>query len=61
MIMPSFGAASPFIPRINKAGALAACQVQSLAQARALLDEGADLIIERLISDAERALARRFT
>jgi nitronate monooxygenase len=45
VVMLSFGAAAPFIPRIKKAGALAICQVQNLAQARAVLDEGADIIV----------------
>jgi hypothetical protein len=33
-IMLSFGDAAPFLPQIKRAGALAMCQVQSLAQAR---------------------------
>ena len=45
VVMLSFGAAAPFIPRIKKAGALAICQVQNLAQARAVLAEGADIIV----------------
>jgi nitronate monooxygenase len=44
-IMLSFGDAAPFLPKIKKAGALAICQVQTLAQARAVLMEGADIII----------------
>jgi nitronate monooxygenase len=44
-MMLSFGDAAPFIPRIKKAGALAICQVQSVRQARQVLDEGADVIV----------------
>jgi nitronate monooxygenase len=44
-VMLSFGDAAPFIPRIKKAGALAICQVQSVRQAREVLDEGADVIV----------------
>ena len=44
-IMLSFGNAAPFLPKIKKAGALAICQVQHLAQARTVLMEGADIIV----------------
>jgi nitronate monooxygenase len=44
-IMLSFGDAAPFLPAIKRAGALAICQVQSLAQARAVLRDGADIIV----------------
>lgn len=44
-IMLSFGDAAPFIPRIKQAGALTLCQVQSVKQARAVLAEGADIIV----------------
>ena len=44
-VMLSFGDAAPFIPRIKKANALAICQVQSVRQARQVLDEGADIIV----------------
>jgi nitronate monooxygenase len=44
-VMLSFGEAAPFIPRIKDAGALVICQVQSLAQARIVLAEGADIIV----------------
>jgi nitronate monooxygenase len=37
-VMLSFGDAAPFIPRIKKAGALAICQIQSVRQARQVLD-----------------------
>jgi nitronate monooxygenase len=43
--MLSFGDASPFIPRIKRAGALVICQVQSIRQARQVLSEGADVIV----------------
>lgn len=44
-IMLSFGDAAPFLPKIKRAGALAICQVQNLAQGRAVLTEGADIIV----------------
>jgi nitronate monooxygenase len=44
-IMLSFGDAAPFIARIKAAGAVAICQVQSVAQARRVLDQGADIIV----------------
>jgi nitronate monooxygenase len=44
-VMLSFGDAAPFIPRIKKANVLAICQVQSVRQARQVLDEGADIIV----------------
>jgi nitronate monooxygenase len=44
-IMLSFGDAAPFIPRIKEAGALVICQVQSLKQARQVLERGADIIV----------------
>jgi nitronate monooxygenase len=44
-VMLSFGGAAPYIDRIRSAGALAICQVQTLAQARRVLDEGADIIV----------------
>ena len=44
-VMLSFGDAAPFIPRIKENGAVAICQVQSLAQASAVAAEGADIIV----------------
>jgi nitronate monooxygenase len=44
-LMLSFGDAEPFLPRIKAAGVPAICQVQSLAQAREVLQQGADIII----------------
>src|SRR5881394_281199 len=44
-VMLSFGDAAPFIPRIKKAGIPVICQVQTLAMAREVLREGADIII----------------
>jgi len=44
-IMLSFGDAAPFLASIKNAGALAICQVQNLAQARAVLKQGADVIV----------------
>lgn len=44
-VMLSFGDAAPFIRRIKEAGALVICQVQSVAQARDVLTQGADIIV----------------
>ena len=44
-VMLSFGDAAPLLPKIKKAGALAICQVQHLAQARTVLKEGVDIIV----------------
>ena len=44
-IMLSFGDAAPFLPKIKRAGVLSICQVQSVAQARSVLREGADIIV----------------
>jgi len=41
----SFGDVSPFIDRIHRAGALAICQVQSIAMARASRAAGADILV----------------
>jgi nitronate monooxygenase len=44
-IMLSFGDASPFIPQVKSAGVPVICQVQTLAQAREVLGQGADIIV----------------
>jgi nitronate monooxygenase len=44
-IMFSFGDAAPFIPRVKQAGIPVICQVQSVAMAREVLGEGADIVI----------------
>jgi nitronate monooxygenase len=44
-IMLSFGDAGPFLPTIQAAGILSICQVQTLAQAREVLGQGADVIV----------------
>jgi nitronate monooxygenase len=44
-VMLSFGDAGPFIVPIKSAGALAICQVQTLAQAREVVQQGADIIV----------------
>jgi len=44
-VMLSFGDAGPFLPTIRAAGVLAICQVQTLAQAREVLEQGADIIV----------------
>jgi nitronate monooxygenase len=59
-LMLSFGDARPFLPRINAAGIPAICQVQSLAQARQVLAQGADVIVAQG-SEAGGHGARRAT
>jgi len=44
-VMLSFGDASPFFARIKSAGVPVICQVQSLAQAHQVLQQGADIIV----------------
>ncbi len=44
-MMLSFGDAGPFIPRIKEAGIPVICQIQTLAMAREVLQQGADIII----------------
>ena len=44
-VMLSFGDASPFIPRIKRAGIPLICQVQTLAMAREVLAQGADIVV----------------
>lgn len=44
-LMLSFGDAAPYLPLIKAAGIIAICQVQSLAQARQVLQQGADIIV----------------
>jgi nitronate monooxygenase len=44
-VMLSFGDASPFIARIKSSGIPVICQVQSLVQARQVLEQGADVIV----------------
>ena len=44
-VMLSFGDTAPFIDRIHAAGALAICQVQSLAIAKEALAAGADILV----------------
>jgi len=58
--MLSFGDAVPFLPRIKSAGIRAICQVQSLAQAREVVEQGADIIIAQG-SEAGGHGARRAT
>jgi nitronate monooxygenase len=44
-VMFSFGDATPFIPKVKAAGIPVICQVQSVAMAREVLEQGADIII----------------
>jgi nitronate monooxygenase len=59
-LMLSFGDAAPFIPQITAAGVIVICQVQSLAQAREVLAQGADVIVAQG-SEAGGHGARRAT
>lgn len=45
VVMLSFGDVAPFIPKIKNAGALAICQVQTVAMAKQAAAEGADIIV----------------
>jgi nitronate monooxygenase len=60
-IMLSFGDAAPFIPQIKARGALAICQVHSLAHARAVLAEGADIIVAQGSEAGGHGATRRAT
>jgi len=44
-IMLSFGGAAPYAAKVKDAGAILICQVQSVAQAREVADQGADIVI----------------
>jgi nitronate monooxygenase len=44
-VMLSFGRADPFVARIKRAGALAICQVQSVALAHDAVAAGADILV----------------
>jgi nitronate monooxygenase len=44
-VMLSFGDPAPWVDRIHSAGALAICQVQSLASARQAVAAGADILV----------------
>jgi nitronate monooxygenase len=44
-VMLSFGDAAPFVAAIKRVGAPLICQVQSVRQARAVLEQGADIIV----------------
>lgn len=44
-VVLSFGDPAPFVERIKRAGALVACQVQSLAMAKEAVAAGADIIV----------------
>lgn len=44
-VMLSFGDPAPYAPAIHAAGALLVCQVQNIAQARAALAAGADVLV----------------
>ena len=41
----SFGDPTPYVPRIKRAGAVAVCQVARLAEARAAVSAGADILV----------------
>lgn len=44
-VMLSFGDAAPYLPRIPAAGAVAVCQVQTVADARRAADAGAQVVV----------------
>ena len=44
-VMLSFGEPAPFVERIRRAGAVAICQVQSLAMAREAVAAGAEILV----------------
>jgi nitronate monooxygenase len=44
-VMLSFGDPSAFVPTIKRGGAIAICQVQSLASAKQALEAGADVLV----------------
>lgn len=44
-VMLSFGDVAPFAGTIKRAGALMICQIQTVAQAREALNQGADIIV----------------
>ncbi|MGI9524703.1 MAG: NAD(P)H-dependent flavin oxidoreductase [Hyphomicrobiaceae bacterium] len=44
-IMLSFGDISPFVDKIKNAGALVICQIQSVGQAREVIEKGADVLV----------------
>lgn len=44
-MMFSFGAVGPYAAKVKQAGAALICQVQSVAQAREVADQGADVVI----------------
>jgi nitronate monooxygenase len=60
-VMLSFGDAAPFIPRIKQAGIPVICQIQTLAMAREVLREGADIIIAQGGEAGGHGSARRGT
>jgi nitronate monooxygenase len=45
VMMFSFGDAGPFIPKVKEAGVPVICQVQTVAMAREVLRQGADIVI----------------
>ena len=60
-IMLSFGDAGPFIPRIKNAGIPVICQVQTVAMARDVSRQGADIIIAQGGEAGGHGTARRGT
>ncbi len=44
-VMLSFGDIAPFAPAIKAAGAALVCQVQTVAEARRVVDQGADIVV----------------
>ena len=44
-VMLSFGDIAPFVPAIKAAGVALICQVQTVAEARQVVDQGADIVV----------------
>lgn len=57
-VMLSFGEVRPFAEKIKKTGALLICQIQTLAQAREALENGADILVAQGAEAGGHGVAR---
>ncbi len=57
-VMLSFGEVRPFAEKIKKTGALLVCQIQTLAQARDALENGADILVAQGAEAGGHGVAR---
>jgi nitronate monooxygenase len=57
-VMLSFGEVRPFAEKIKKTGALLICQIQTLAQARDALENGADILVAQGAEAGGHGVAR---